>query len=159
MNNKFYYLKSFLLLFILTLFISCSDDDNNESEAEAYTRNQQELEAYIEANDLNVEKSNSGLYYVITTEGEGATPTTSSDVTVTYKGYFLDGTVFDQATTEVEFNLGQVIPGFREGISYMQEGGSATLLMPARLAYGSRGSGSIPPNTAIAFDIELIATE
>ncbi len=165
LTNTTTYFKLFAASIGLATLISCGTDDTNyetpitETDEEAFERNEAEILAYIEANELEATRTDSGLYYVIETEGTGETPSSSANVTVTYKGYFLNDSVFDQAVNPIEFNLANVIAGFREGISLMKEGGTATLLMPAKLAYGASGAGPIPPNTALVFDIELIATE
>ena len=87
-------MKTYLyLIAAVFIFISCSNktDSNFEPETEA------DIIQYIEDNNLNAIRSNSGLYYVINNEGSGARPTSSSNVTVDYKGYFLDGVVFDES--------------------------------------------------------------
>lgn len=102
----------------------------------------------------------SGLQYKITQPGTGKKPTADSMVTVHYKGQLLDGKVFDSSYTRgapIDFKLNQVIPGWTEGLQHMQEGAKATLYIPAKLAYAERGvPGSIPPNSALIFDVELI---
>ena len=102
----------------------------------------------------------SGLQYKITKEGTGKQPSASSQVTVHYKGQLLDGKVFDSSYDRgepVEFPLNQVIPGWTEGLQLMKEGGKATLYIPAQLAYREQGvPGSIPPNSTLIFDVELL---
>ncbi|RXG23626.1 FKBP-type peptidyl-prolyl cis-trans isomerase [Leeuwenhoekiella aequorea] len=146
------------LICALTLFSSCSSDDSSsESEAEAFVRNEAEINAYLEANDLTATRSSTGLYYIIETEGTGESPEVNSTVKVTYTGYLLNGNIFDQSNSEVEFNAGKLISGFSEGLTYMKEGGQALFLIPARLAYGASGAGgSIPGNTVILFEVNLI---
>lgn len=115
---------------------------------------------YIEENNLEATKTESGLYYVVENEGTGAQPTSNSDVTVAYKGYFLNGNVFDESTVSgVSFNLSQVIEGWTEGIPYFKEGGNGVLLIPYTLGYGELGNGTIPGLTVIAFDVNLISVD
>ena len=139
----------FLLIFI---FLSCNNNDSNfEPQTEA------DIIKYIEDNNLNATKSSSGLYYVINREGNGIRPKSTSNVTVAYKGYLLDGTVFDQSNdTGISFGLNQVIAGWTEGITYFKEGGEGVLLIPSNLGYGANGSGSIPGGAVLVFDIKLI---
>jgi len=102
----------------------------------------------------------SGLQYTVTKEGTGKQPTASSVVTVHYKGQLLDGKVFDSSYDRgqpVEFPLNQVIPGWTEGLQLMKEGSKATFYIPAKLAYGEQGvPGTIPPNSTLIFDVELL---
>ena len=139
------------LFFSIFLFVSCSNDADFEPETEA------DILQYLENNNLNATKTSSGLYYVINNEGTGARPTSDSFVTVDFKAYFLDGTVFDQSdSTGVSFGLNQIIEGLKEGIQLFKEGGDGILLIPANLAYGSAGSTTIPGDTVLVFDIKLI---
>lgn len=91
--------------------------------------------------------------------GDGAEATESSTVVVHYTGALAkDGTIFQSSTggEPVTFSLGQVIPGFKEGITGMKVGGKRRVVMPADKAYGEQTpSEDIPPNSALVFDIEL----
>jgi len=94
---------------------------------------------------------------VINEPGTGARPISNSNVTVAYKGYFLNGNVFDQSQSGITIGLNRVIPGWTEGIQLFKEGGSGILLIPSNLGYGDRGSSSIPGGAALVFDINLIS--
>ena len=148
MKRDVYLIVSFLF------FISCSPktDSTFEPETEA------DIIQYIEDNNLNATRSNSGLYYVINNEGSGARPTSTSNVTVAYKGYFLDGVVFDESNSSgISFGLNQVIQGWTEGITYFKEGGDGILLIPYNLGYGESGMGTIPGGSVLIFDIRLLS--
>ncbi|WP_147675981.1 FKBP-type peptidyl-prolyl cis-trans isomerase [Algibacter pacificus] len=122
------------------------------------TENDQDILEYIEDNNLTAEKTGSGLYYIIDEEGTGAQPTESDNVTVAYKGYYTDGTVFDESDDSgVSFNLQQVIAGWTEGIPYFKEGGSGKLLVPAHLAYGNYYYNGIQAGSVLIFDVNLIS--
>lgn len=115
-----------------------------------------DITAYLDANSLVAERSDTGLYYIIDEPGTGDPITETSTVTVAYSGYFLDGTEFDASIESgVQFNLQNLIPGFKEGITYFKEGGKGKLLLPPDLGYGETGSGSIPRNAVLIFDIEV----
>jgi len=118
--------------------------------------NKQEIVEYIEANDLVATESATGLYYVIDEQGAGEQPTGTSNVTVAYKGYLTDGTVFDESSDDgISFNLDQVIYGWTEGIQYFKEGGSGKLLIPSYLAYGKFGNTDIPGGSVLIFEVNL----
>ena len=126
-----------------------SNKNNNQTEAD--------IIQYIEDNNLNATRSDSGLYYVIEEQGEGAKPNSNSNVTVSYKGYFLDGSVFDQSNSQgISFGLNRVIPGWTEGIAYFNEGGEGILLIPSDLGYGSQSRSGIPGGSVLLFDIKLL---
>ncbi|QKQ71185.1 FKBP-type peptidyl-prolyl cis-trans isomerase [Acinetobacter sp. 10FS3-1] len=107
-----------------------------------------------------VKTTASGLQYRVTQEGSGKSPAASSVVKVHYSGKLVDGTVFDSSVERgepIEFPLNQVIPGWTEGLQLMKEGGKATLYIPSQLGYGEQGvPGTIPPNSTLIFDVELI---
>jgi FKBP-type peptidyl-prolyl cis-trans isomerase FkpA len=111
---------------------------------------------YIAANNLNATATGSGLYYVITAQGIGAQPNAGSTVTVKYKGYLKDGSVFDQSVAGASFSLSSVIKGWQEGIPYFKKGGKGKLLIPSALGYGTQATANIPANSVLIFDIELV---
>jgi FKBP-type peptidyl-prolyl cis-trans isomerase FkpA len=95
--------------------------------------------------------------------GTGKEATTGALVTVHYKGTFLDGKVFDTSLQpgrepfEFQLGAGMVIEGWDVGVAGMKVGGKRKLTIPSDMAYGSRGAGaSIPPNTPLLFDVELL---
>lgn len=154
-------------LVALTLLISCknkeaTNEPTNEALKEAtvdyVAKNDKEITDYITKNKLKAEKSESGLYYIINKPGTGTQPTATSNVTVAYKGYFLNGTVFDESKPEgISFGLDQVVKGWTEGIPHFKAGGSGILLVPAHLGYGNETMGPIPGGSALIFDVKLIS--
>lgn len=146
-------MKSYFYTALITLlFISCSEDSINYD-----AKNEADIVEYIANNNLDAKKSNSGLYYVVSNEGSGTRPVSNSNVTVAYKGYYLNGKTFDQSGSEgISFNLQQVIKGWTEGITYFKEGGSGVLLVPSKLGYGSSKVRTIPGGSVLIFDIELL---
>ncbi|WP_188049358.1 FKBP-type peptidyl-prolyl cis-trans isomerase [Flavobacterium sp. GP15] len=149
-------MKYTLFALIFILFISCS----KEKEVDYTAKNEKEIVAYIAKNKLNAHRSTSGLYYVINELGTGAQPNANSTVTVAYKGYFTDGSPFDESKPEgISFGLQQVIKGWTEGIAYFKEGGSGVLLVPSNLGYGSEGRSGIPGGSVLIFDVKLISVQ
>jgi len=146
-------MKYTLIALVFTLFISCSKD----KEVDYTAQNEEEISAYIAKNNLTAQKSDSGLYYIINNSGTGVKPTANSTVKVAYKGYFTDGSVFDESSAEgISFGLQQVIKGWTEGIPYFKEGGNGILLIPSNLGYGSKDRGPIPGGSVLIFEVKLI---
>ena len=118
-------------------------------------QNEEDIKAYIKANKLDAQKTDSGLYYSIFKEGDGKRPNADSNITIDYFGYFTDDEAFDQ-NQNFEINLAEVITGWTEGIQLFKEGGEGILLIPAHLGYGIEDNGSIPGGSVLIFDIQLI---
>lgn len=148
-----------------------------QEDAEAQKSKDEEIiKKYIEENNLDAQRTESGLYYVITEEGTGEKPEAGDTVKVDYTGMLLDGSIFDTsnealakendiyseqrpAYAPLEFPVGQgrVIPGWDEGLQLLTEGAKATFIIPSGLAYGARGAGAgIPPNSVLLFEVQLV---
>ena len=127
-------------------------------EAEVKATTERELAALTKGFD----KTNSGLYYTITKKTDGKPAVKGSKVSVHYEGKLVNGQVFDssfQRNQPIDFTLGigQVIPGWDEGIQLLKVGEEATFVIPSDLAYGSRGAGGvIPPNASLIFKVALV---
>lgn len=108
------------------------------------------------------EKTASGLRYQIIQKGDGAKAEKGKEVSVHYKGMFPDGKEFDNSYKRgnpISFpvGMGNVIPGWDEGIQLLHVGDKARMVIPSDLAYGARGAGGvIPPNATLVFDVELM---
>lgn len=121
------------------------------------------IQNYINNNPtLPFQLKPSGLYYLDQVIGTGSSLVTHDIAYVKYTGKFLDGEVFDTNVGKTDtlvfpVNEGWAILGFNEGITYMKEGGKATLLIPSILAYGPFGYYPvIPGNTPVLFDVDLV---
>lgn len=102
----------------------------------------------------------SGLQYKIVKSAEGKKPTDADTVTCNYRGTLIDGTEFDksQAGQPASFQVGAVIPGFKEALKLMPVGSTWQFFIPPTLAYGERGAGNvIGPNTTLIFEVELVS--
>ena len=148
MNIKY---LTIVLVVTAIIFSSCSNNLDKE---------EQEIETYINDNNITVKPTQSGLYYIQTEEGGGKAPKIGAYVSVHYEGRFLNGEVFDSSIgkSPIGFNLGanEVIRGWEEGIILMKEGGKAQLVIPSSIAYGYYGSGEIEGYTPLVFDVELV---
>ena len=106
--------------------------------------------------------TDSGLQYSVITEAEGPKPTAEDIVTVHYVGTLVDGTEFDSSVSRgqpAKFPLNRVISGWTEGVQLMSVGEKYKFVIPAELAYGEQGAGSIPPGATLIFDVELLSIE
>lgn len=111
------------------------------------------------AKEKGAVKTPSGLVYIPLQEGNGANPAATDKVKVNYRGTFVDGKEFDSSYkrgTPAEFSLNGVIKCWTEGVQMMKPGGKARLVCPPEIAYGKAGSGTIPANATLVFEIELL---
>ncbi len=132
-----------------------------ELEANAGAMNEELGKKFLEQNakQEGVKVTESGLQYLVLKEGNGVKPGPNDAVTVHYTGRLIDGTVFDSSVERGEpatFAVGQVIPGWVEGLQLMSEGAAWRLFIPSNLAYGPHGTGPIQPNSTLIFDVQLI---
>ncbi len=148
----------FVVQFLLALLFinSCALEKKYEEEE------RDSIQRYLADNpDLNFELKPSGLYYLDIVVGTGAKPAARDSVFLKYTGKYINGIMFDtnEGTSDVlKFVVlqKQVIAGLDEGLTYMNEGGKAKLLIPSSLAYGTTGYYTIPGYTPLIFDIELL---
>ena len=117
--------------------------------------------AAYKAGSANLQKTASGLKYMILEEGTGPQAAPGKVVSVHYYGSLLDGTMFDNSFDRgqpIEFLLGrgQVIPGWDEGLALLKEGAKAIFFIPSQLAYGDRETGKIPANSELVFYVDLM---
>lgn len=135
-----------------------------EAGIEAQFRTDKKLiQEYALSNKLRAKRTPSGLSYIITKEGKGATAKAGDELEVTYEGVLLDGKPFDatKAQETYKFLLGKrkVIKGWDEGLTYFAEGSEGILLIPSKLAYGPRAiyeeNTAIPENSVLVFKIKV----
>jgi FKBP-type peptidyl-prolyl cis-trans isomerase len=113
---------------------------------------------YALAEGINATAHSTGLYYEIINPGTGVAPTPNNNISVTYTGKLLDGTVFDSKTSPIQLSLGQAINGWQIGLPLIKEGGTIKLIIPSALAWGCIGAGSglIPRDAVVYFEVTLV---
>jgi FKBP-type peptidyl-prolyl cis-trans isomerase FklB len=104
----------------------------------------------------------SGLQYKVLTPGSGAAPKLTDLVVVNYRGSLLDGTEFDNSAKHggaATFQVGRIIPGWKEALQLMKPGAKYQLFIPPQLAYDLRSPPEIPPGSMLLFDVELLSVK
>lgn len=147
---------------IVTEFFQQQEAKQRAAAAEKYKENKEKGEAWLaeKAMEEGVVSLPSGLMYQVLKEGNGKKPKATDKVKCHYEGMLIDGTMFDSSIQRGEpavFPLNQVIAGWTEGLQLMTEGSKYRFFIPYSLGYGEHGAGaSIPPFSALIFDVELI---
>jgi len=143
-------MKKLGILLIAFVVFSCSDDS-------AAGLSLPTMEEYISSNGLVTQTDPSGVQYIINTIGDGNHPSSTADVSVKYRGFLTDSQVFDETDADpVSFSLNDVIEGWQIAVPLLSRGGEGTFFIPSELAYGDRGTASIPPGADLIFEIELV---
>jgi FKBP-type peptidyl-prolyl cis-trans isomerase len=119
------------------------------------------LKKYISDNNITTGPVDNGLYIIPLTEGKGDSVKAGKNVTIAYKGYFLDGHQFDFTKDPLEFIYGsemQVLEGLHKALGSMKAGDKSKIIIPSHLAYGEKGSstGIVPPFTTLIYEVEVI---
>jgi FKBP-type peptidyl-prolyl cis-trans isomerase len=155
-NKKGLGILTILSLVMIFALASCMPKEEDYDAIE-----QQNIQQYLELNPtLNFSQKESGLYYLELTPGTGNVPGPHDTVSVFYTAKFLTGFQFDSnvGRDTLKFALGSnfAIPGFEEGLSYMNKGAKARIIIPSSLAYGPAGSYYVPGYTPLLFDLYLV---
>jgi FKBP-type peptidyl-prolyl cis-trans isomerase len=143
-------------IFILTFLSSCIEQktDPQFSFQEQWKKDTTAIGAHLRANNIMTMTDASGVRFVIDSLAEGFTAKTGSTVSFKYTGKFLSGTVFDQGSTNSAL-VSNFIDGFQIALSLLPEGSKGRFYIPSGYAYGESGTGSIPGNTNLMFEIQL----
>jgi FKBP-type peptidyl-prolyl cis-trans isomerase len=146
----------------------------SERATERFAEEDKMIQEYIKEKGLNAQKTESGLYYVIEEEGTGDPVTPGTTMSVNYAGYLLDGSLFDTSIEAlarennvfiegrpyeplpVSVGMGQVIPGWDEGLLLLKKGSKGKFIIPSPLGYGENAMGEkIPANSILVFDVDV----
>jgi len=124
------------------------------------------VETYAAALGVNIAamtKRGDALFVQDLTVGTGAEAVAGRTIRVTYTGWLINGQRFDSNVGGAPFSFtlgaGMVIPGWDQGVAGMRVGGKRKLVIGSALAYGRSGSGPIPPNSTLVFDVELLGVQ
>jgi FKBP-type peptidyl-prolyl cis-trans isomerase FkpA len=132
-----------------------------KTQVEKIAKSAEEAKSFLAENAKveGVTVTDSGLQYSVITKVDGPKPTAEDTVSVHYVGTLVDGTEFDSSVKRdqpAKFPLNRVIPGWTEGVQLMSVGEKYKFVIPAELAYGEQGAGSIPPGSTLIFEVELL---
>ena len=148
--------KLILFLSLILVISSCKKETIKNYDSE----NETEIQKYLETNNLQAEKTESGLYYIINKQGDGLQPKRDGDVIISYKATYTNDKLIEESDEYgYAYNLQRVIAGWSEGVPLLNEGGEIKLIIPSRLAFGNIKNGNIPAGSVLVFDIKLIATK
>lgn len=167
--NSFYISKGFQDVFE-NKDLAINIDESNKIIGEYFNKKQDaknerlaiDSKIFLEQNKQKdgVITTESGLQYLILSEGKGNNPTLNDNVTVHYHGTLIDGTIFDSSVDRKQpatFPLNGVIPGWQEALQMMSVGSKWKVFIPSELAYGESGAGAIGPNSTLIFEVELLS--
>ena len=146
------------------LLTTACKDDSEQNTVDYSAADEATIKAYLAANNITTaQRQSSGLYYVPKEANPGGVQATAGKtVSVLYTGLLMNGSVFDASSRHgnvpIEFVLGtgRVIAGWDQGIALMRKGEKGTLLIPSALGYGTQGNSSIPANSVLRFEVELV---
>lgn len=165
-----WFAKALFLFVVVVSFSSCKEENKNPyyitpEQIEAQKKIDEEtIRKYFRANNVDTTKVvrlNSGLYILTKKAGEGDVIKPGQYAEVNYIGRNVSNDVFDSSfrsgkTFSVLVGAGQVIKGWDEGLQQLRKGEEANLYIPSYLGYGMYGSGSIPPNSVLIFEIDVL---
>jgi FKBP-type peptidyl-prolyl cis-trans isomerase FkpA len=157
-----------IIIFWIFISSSCLTEDKLADHEMVKLKQYLEKQGYA-----SIDPTNSGLYHVVINEGAGEHPRQSDFVIINYIGSFIDHRVFDTSDGDIAYSNGILrydklygpaklsmdqisIPGLKEGLMLMKEGGKSTLIIPSSLAFGAQHKSGIPPYSTLVYDIGLV---
>lgn len=148
--------KLLFLLVTISILSACNKEEDRRADDDLLIQN------YLMDNGIEaIPIDDTGVYYRITEAGNQEDyPTAISTLRVFYKGYLLDGSIFDQRVRGehdyLEINIQNVVYGWQVGMQKISKGGKGQIFIPSHAGYGSREQANIPANSVLIFDVELV---
>lgn len=160
------YIKTIsLILIIAGLLFAFSCDDKDETETRTFQDELSELDSMLKRKidaGYDIDTTDLGVYYIVREEGEGPLPVRGDTCFIDYLAYFPNGTLFDasndhhpQGIWKFLYGEPDMIPGLKNGIGRMNEGAIHEMMILSNLAYGEKGTGTIPPYTTLIYIVEM----
>lgn len=146
---------SVCMLVVLATVSSCKKDRPEPYDPYKQLEIDEELIMDYIADSIPAERHETGVYFVVLEPGSGETPEDQDVITVNYTGRILNGAKFE-TKDNADMRLGELINGWRIGLPLIKEGGRIRLIIPSGYGFGPYRSGSIPPNSILDFEIELL---
>ena len=134
---------------------ACGDDGNTPTSPSVPATDT--YAASLGVNIATMTKKSDVLYFQDLTVGTGEAVTVGKTLTMNYTGWLANGTRFDGGQFAFALGTGMVIQGWDQGIQGMKVGGKRKLVIGSDLGYGARGSGPIPPQATLVFDVEVVS--
>lgn len=157
-ENPYAYLETEIAKYVVDSKVSNSDLYTSKGEEALIA----EWITGMTTNKEVINKTTSGINYIVEKVGTGETVKSGNSVTVKYIGFFTTGVIFDASafhgdgTFTYKHKTDKLISGWEEGMEVLQKGGRAVFLVPSAKGYGTNGSGSIPPYSPLIFVIEVV---
>jgi FKBP-type peptidyl-prolyl cis-trans isomerase FkpA len=146
-------LKFFFFVLSFILLSACKGYSKNEKKAF-----DEKIQKFIQKENLQLKKSSSGVYYKVVVKGKGKPIRYADDIRVMYKGKLLNGVVFDEQNSPVQFKLKNLIPAWKEVLVGKNSGSVFLIVTPPQMGYGSNAFGEIPENSCLFFEIKVMQT-
>lgn len=161
--NKIFKTFGFIITIIIpTFFSSCIDTDIPERTAATEQQELNESIAKLEKAGYNIDTTDLGVYYIMNKVGAGPLPQKGDTCHLIYTGFFLNGTIFDasyfyskDSIWKLKYLEVSLIPGFNDGVSLLNKGAEADIIIPSEFAYGASGYQEIPPYTPLVFSMKM----
>lgn len=145
-----------IILSLVGLISLTACDTYNEDDLNSFD---QQIKEYMKQNNLDYERSESGMYFSIVNEGDGEDYIRLTDnVTFTYRGSFITGEVFQiiKEQEALSFQVRELIVGWQEALSLLKNHGKINIIIPPHLGYGSKETGLIKPNSILVYELEVL---